>query len=98
MMGGAGHIQDMIHKVKQNRALKSSQKRDLKKQFGRKGDTSELEFVKVSETELEQIKQKNRLKAKKERIKKHVMTLLIFIPLFILIMYYLKKSLFMTLK
>lgn len=62
-MGGAGHIQDMIHKVKQNRALKSSQKRDLKKQFGRKADTSELEFVKVSEMELEHIKQKNRLKS-----------------------------------
>lgn len=100
MGGGAGHMQDMISKIKQNRARREARKetRDKYNKIDEVKDTSKLEFVQVSENELELIKAKNREKARKERIKKNLIAAIVFVPIFIVVIYYLQKSLFMTLK
>lgn len=100
MGGGAGHMQDMISKIKQNRARREAKKeaRDKYRNMDGTKDTSKLEFVQVSDKELEKLKIKNREIAKKERIRKNIITVIVFIPVFIVAIYYIQKSLFMTLK
>lgn len=100
MGGGAGHMQDMISKIKQNRARREARKetRDKYNKIDEVKDTSKLEFVQVSENELELIKAKNREKARKERVKKNLIAAIVFVPIFMVVIYYLQKSLFMTLK
>lgn len=100
MGGGTGHMQDMISKIKQNRARREAKKeiRDKYSKTGGVKDTSKLEFVEVPEDQLELIKKRNREFSKKERLRKNIFSVALFIPVFILVIYYLQKSLFMTLK
>ena len=100
MMGGAGHMQDMINKIKQNRDLKTSRRktRDRFNKLKSSENSEQLKFKKVSQQELDSINHKNRKLAKKERIQKNILTLLIFIPIFVWIIYLLKKALYITFK
>lgn len=87
-MGGAGHMQDMINKIKQNTALRASKRRDKRSQKLSKSKTTKLEFKKVSPSELKKIKNKIRLSTKRERLKTNVLTLLIGLPVTIIVVYY----------
>jgi hypothetical protein len=76
MSGGAGHIADMNNRMKQNRSVKKSNKpkfksnnRDLN--FSR-GESQKLTFKKVSEDELNRIKNEIRQKAKSEQKKERI--------------------------
>lgn len=87
MSHGAGHIQDMINRVKQNAALKKARRG----KFKGGNDYSKTHSVKteynlpnVSNTELELIKTKIKKEAKKENIKRmKVIIFAIVLPLII---------------
>ena len=81
MSSGAGHILDMMNRIRQNAALKVS-RRDKFKGNNRKGFYSkkeqskpEYDFPKVSDSELKLIKSK----IKKEALKEHRKQLLIWV-------------------
>ncbi len=100
MGGGAGHIQDMVNKIKENKARRIARKESRDRYRNLSGGTynNKLQFKKVSKEELASINQRNRNKARKERIKKNAIAVLIFVPVFIVVIFYLQKSIFMTLK
>ncbi|MGY6648397.1 hypothetical protein [Wenyingzhuangia sp. IMCC45574] len=100
MGGGAGHMQDMVNRIKELKSRRAERKESKDRYRSLQGGFSdtELNFKKVSKEELEKINTRNREIAKQERRKKNIVTILIFVPVFLLAMYYLKQSLFMTLK
>ncbi len=66
-MGGEGHMLSMINSLKNNKAIRNDRKH-LKDTYSPKGKT-ELEFIKKSDDELQEIRKKIKLKAKAERRK-----------------------------
>lgn len=91
MSHGAGHIQDMINRVKQNAALKKARRG----KFKGGNDYSKTHSVKteynlpnVSNTELELIKTKIKKEAKKENIKRMKVIILPLIIAFLIFNYY----------
>ena len=96
MMGGSGHMQDMINKIKQNQSQRASRRASKRKldAFGKSFPNKKLTFKEVSPEELEDIKLKNRLKAKKEKRVKNIVTVFIFIPLIIVVLYYARVLLY----
>lgn len=77
MSYGAGHILDMIQRMKQNRSLKPSHRNRFKDQF-RDGiyvedtDPEQLHFPEVSEEELHRIKLQIRYEALRQRKRERV--------------------------
>lgn len=81
MSGGAGHVRDMQNRMSQNRAMRNSQKDKFKSNkkdlINSKDKPRKLNFIKVSNEKLEEIKSEIKLKAKKERRKEIVLTLIV---------------------
>ena len=87
---GAGHVLDMINRMKQNRAQKPSNRSKFK---GKNRDSiyssknkNELTFKTVSEEELDKIKKQIRKDAKTNQKKEFVIYGLIFISILALIL------------
>ena len=77
---GAGHVLDMINRMKQNRAQRPSNRSKFKENnidgiYTKKQDG--LKFKTVNESELDIIKQKIKVKAKKEQKKNAILLLII---------------------
>ena len=74
-MSGAGHVQDMNNRIKQNRAQRPSKRRKFKEHnrdtgFSSSSDQRQpLKFITVSEEKLTAIKKRIRERAKKDRKK-----------------------------
>jgi predicted nucleic acid-binding Zn ribbon protein len=81
MSGGAGHVRDMQNRMRQNRAMRSSQKDRFKSNNKNlsysKGKSHKLNFVEVSDEKLEEIKRDIRVKAKQERRKEIILFLIV---------------------
>lgn len=74
-------MQDMINKIKQNNALRTSRKKN-RSQYNTSrnfNETSKLKFKKVSKEELARINKKNRKAAKKERVRVNLIAMVIFV-------------------
>ena len=96
MGGGAGHMQDMVNKIKQNAALRASRRKDRKKKFSdlsSSHEIQELSFKKVSSQELEKINKRNRLLIQKENLRTNILTGFIGIPIVIVAVYYIIRIL-----
>ena len=81
-MSFGGHVNDMVHRIKQNATLKNARKRKFKggndySSISR--SKTEYDFPTISKTELEKIKTTIQQKAKLERIQHYK-----FITIFIL--------------
>jgi len=94
MSGGAGHVADMNNRMKQNRSIKTSNKpkfksnnRDLNFSSGK---SEKLNFKKVSEEELTQIKTEIKKKAESERKKERIIFALTVLILIIILTIFLK--------
>ena len=98
MSYGAGHIMDMINRMKQNREQRPSQRRKFRKNhdstlINSHKETQKPHLKTIPEKELIAIKQQIREKLKKENRKSIIFTLTIvvlFILFFILIIYLLQ--------
>lgn len=90
-MSGAGHVQDMNNRIKQNRAQRPSKRRKFKEHNRDTGYSSSndhlqsLKFITVSEEKLASIKKQIRERAKKDR-NKEGMTLAVLAVLVVLAM------------
>ena len=81
-MSFGGHVNDMVHRIKQNATLKNTRKRKFKggndySSISR--SKTEYDFPTISKTELEKLKTLIQQKANLERIQHYK-----FIPIFIL--------------
>lgn len=99
MMGGAGHMQDMVNKIKANKELKNFRRsqRDKLTNLNR-AKKIDLKFKKNSKKELNTINNRNRRLAKKERFRSNLVTVVIFIPILIIVLYCIRESLINVLK
>lgn len=82
MSFGAGHIQDMLNRVKQNTSLKNARHHKFKggnNYLNTKSTKTEYNFPKISKTELEIIKAKIRNEAAQERKKQFLFWLILII-------------------
>ena len=87
MSGGAGHVMDMNNRMKQNRSMKTSNRKKFKSNnrdlsFSNT-QSKKLNFKKVSEEELEQIKNVIRLRSKKAQQKNNLILLTIVLIVFV---------------
>ncbi|MGZ2368773.1 hypothetical protein ACXR6G_03205 [Ancylomarina sp. YFZ004] len=87
-MSSAGHVLDMIIRMRQNRAIKTSNKQKFRSnnREASHSDKAALRYKKVSKEKLEKIKGKIRLKAGLER-RKEILVISIFLVLVIIIAY-----------
>ncbi|WP_372794078.1 hypothetical protein [Lutibacter sp.] len=87
MSSGAGHIMDMMNRIRQNAALKVSRRNKFKggNKYSNTVVKSEYDFPEVSNSELERIKTKIREEASKENKKRRVY--LIFFAVAVLVVF-----------
>ncbi|MCH4824597.1 hypothetical protein ML462_15595 [Gramella lutea] len=74
MSFGAGHVQDMNNRLKQNRANKPSNRAKFKENnregiYSKKQQTDKIKFHQVPKEKLERIKEAIRIKSKSEKLK-----------------------------
>ncbi len=80
-MGGEGSMMSMINSLKNNKAMRNERKHLTDSSYNLTGKT-ELEFVKKSDEELQEIRQKIKLKAKQQHRK---MMIIYFVVVFIVL-------------
>jgi len=87
-MSSAGHILDMIIRMRQNRAIRTSNKQKFRSNNREvsHSDKDALHYKKVSKEKLQKIKDKIRLKAGLER-RKELIVISIFLVLVIFMVY-----------
>ena len=89
-MSSAGHVLDMINRMKQNRAIRTSNKQKFRSN-NREATHSDkgagaLHYKEVTTEELEKVKSKIRLKARFER-KKEIFVITFFIVIVIILIF-----------
>ncbi|MFD0761413.1 hypothetical protein ACFQZW_04915 [Lutibacter aestuarii] len=87
MSFGAGHIQDMLNKIKQNNALRNSKRKKFKggiNYFNSSKTKTSYNFPKLSKAELEKFKLKVQLEVKQEKKKQVLFLILVSIAAFLL--------------
>jgi len=94
-MSGAGHVQDMNNRIRQNRAQRPSKRRKFKEHNRQniysspKRKKQNLQFKSVSEEQLAEIKIQIRKRAKKDRKKEwSVFVALLFLVLVITLLFF----------